>query len=107
MIYIAQAAQRPDEVATVSAPSRLMLRSRVRCLDLWSGKASCCGQRGPQCNLHLKLAAQLLIGGRAVSEHIEGRGQMTYRFPVRRSANRQLSGLLAKVDSPIGKPGRG
>ena len=92
VIHIAQAAQRPGEMATVSVPSREMLRSGVHRLDLWSGKASCCGQRGTQRNLHLELAAQLLISGRAVPEHLEGRGQMTYRLPVRRSANRQLSG---------------
>ena len=92
VMHIAQAAQCSGEVATVSVPSRQMLRSGVRRLDLWSGKAPCRSQRGTQCNLHLKLAAQLLIGGRAGPEHLEGRGQMTYRFLVRRSANRQLSG---------------
>ena len=79
-------------MATVSVPSRQMLRSDVRRFDLWRGKAPRRSQRGTQCNLHLKLAAQLLIGGRAVPEYLEGRGQMTYRLPVRRSASRELSG---------------
>jgi hypothetical protein len=92
VIHIAQAAQRSGEMATVFVPSRQMLRSGVRRLDLWSGKASRRSQRGTQRNLHFELAAQLLIGGWAVPEHLEGRGQMTYRLPVCRSANRQLSG---------------
>ena len=77
VMHITQAAQRPGEVTTVSVPSRQMLRSGVHRLDLWSGKAPRRGQWGTQCNLHLKLAAQLLIGGWAVPEHLEGRGQMT------------------------------
>ena len=91
-VHVAQAAQRPREVATVSELSRQMFRSGMRRLDLWSSKAPSRSQWGTQCNLHLKLAAQPLVGGRAVPEHIEGRGQMNYRLPVRRSANRQLSG---------------
>jgi hypothetical protein len=39
VIYVAQAAQRSREVATVSELSRQMLSSGVRPLDLWSGKA--------------------------------------------------------------------
>lgn len=57
VMHIAQATQRPREMAMVSAPSRQMFRSGVRRLDLWSGKAPCCHQRWAECNLHLELTA--------------------------------------------------